>query len=76
MYIIAGIIVLIVILALVAPKSYNVSRSIEINTSAKELFEYLRFIKNHDNWSLWFERDPKMKKIFTGTYGEVGFVSA
>ena len=76
MYVIAGIVVLIVILALIAPKSYNVSRSIEINKSAKDLFEYLRFIKNHDNWSPWFERDPNMKKTFTGTDGEVGFVSA
>ena len=76
MYVIAGIVLLIVILALIAPKSYNVSRSIEINKSAKDLFEYLRFIKNHDNWSPWFERDPNMKKTYTGTDGEAGFVSA
>ncbi len=76
LYIIVGIAVLVVILALIAPKSYSVSRSIEINKSAKELFEYLRFIKNHDNWSPWFERDPNMKKTFTGTDGELGFISA
>ena len=76
MYIIIGIIILIVVLALIAPKSYDVSRSIEIKKTPKELFKYLRFLKNHDEWSPWFERDPNMKKTLTGTDGEVGFVSA
>ncbi len=76
MYIIGGIIILIIVLALIAPKSYAVSRSIVINKSSKELYEYLRFLKNHDEWSPWFERDPNMKKTNTGTDGEVGFVSA
>ncbi len=76
MYIIGAIVGLIIILALIAPKSYAVSRSIEINKSTKELFEYLRFLKNHDEWSPWFERDPNMKKTNTGTDGTVGFISA
>ncbi len=75
-YIIGAIIALVIVLALIAPKSYEVSRSIEINKPAKELFEYLRFLKNHDAWSPWFERDPNMKKTMTGTDGEIGCVSA
>jgi len=76
LYILSGIILLIIILALIAPKSYAVSRSISIKRSSKDIFEYLRFLNNHDHWSPWFERDPNMKKTFTGTDGEVGFVSA
>ncbi len=76
LYIIIGIILLIVILALIAPKSYEVSRSITINRPLSEVFTYLKSLKNQDNWSPWAERDPNMKKTFTGTDGEVGFISA
>lgn len=75
-YILIGIVLLVVILAIIAPKSYNVSRSIDINKASQDIFEYLRFLKNHDQWSPWAERDPGMKKIFTGTDGEIGFISA
>ena len=76
MYILIGIILLIVILALIAPKSYDVSRSIEINRAPKDVFESVRFLKSHDAWSPWSERDPNMKKTFTGTDGQVGFIAA
>lgn len=76
MYIIIGIILLIVILALIAPKSYEVSRNITINKPLSEVFTYLKSLKNQDNWSPWAERDPNMKKTFTGTDGEVGCISA
>jgi len=76
LYIVLSIIFVIIILGLIAPKSYDVSRNIKIKRTSKEIFEYLRFFNNHDQWSPWFERDPKMKKTLTGTDGEVGFVSA
>ena len=72
LYIIIGIILLIVILALIAPKSYEVSRSITINKPLSEVFTYLKSLKNQDNWSPWAERDPNIKKTFTGNDGEVG----
>lgn len=76
MYIIVGILLLIVILGLIAPKSYEVSRSIIINKPLSEVFTYLKSLKNQDNWSPWAERDPNMKKTFTGTDGEIGCISA
>lgn len=76
LYIFGGIILLIIILALIAPKSYEVSRNITINKPLPEVFNYLKSLKNQDNWSPWAEKDPNMKKTFTGTDGEVGFISA
>lgn len=75
-YILLGLVLLIVILALIAPKSYQVSRSITINRSVSDVYSYLRFLKNHDQWSPWQERDPDMKKTFTGNDGEIGFITA
>ena len=74
-YIFLGIIALFIILTLVAPKTFNVSRSIVINKPLPEVFEYLKYIKNQDNWSPWKLKDPDMKQEFVGTDGEIGFVS-
>ncbi|MEM8846139.1 MAG: SRPBCC family protein [Bacteroidota bacterium] len=75
LYILTGIVLLILFLGLIAPKGYNVSRSIEISKPKAEVFENLRFLKNQDAWSPWNKKDPNMEKKFTGTDGEVGAVS-
>lgn len=75
LYILLGIIILFVLLALIAPKDYKVSRSIVINKPLPEVFQYLKHIKNQDQWSPWKKRDPNMKQEFVGTDGEVGFIA-
>lgn len=75
LYIILGLIVLVAILALVAPKDYNVSRSIEIERPKEEVFEYLKYLKKQQEWSPWAKRDPDMISKFTGVDGEVGAVN-
>ncbi|MEO1030835.1 MAG: SRPBCC family protein [Bacteroidota bacterium] len=75
LYIVLAIIAIIVLLALVAPKSYNVSRSITIDKPIAEVFNYLKYIKNHDEWSPWKRKDPNMKQEHVGTDGEVGFIA-
>lgn len=74
-YIIAGIIALLIILAAAAPKNYNVSRSIEINKPLAEVFNYIKMVKNQDEWSPWKKRDPNMIQTSEGTDGTVGYVS-
>tara|TARA_R110002073_G_scaffold72537_1_gene177483 strand:- start:476503 stop:477030 length:528 start_codon:yes stop_codon:yes gene_type:complete len=76
LYIFLGLVLLIIILGLIAPKNYEVNRSIMINKPIAEVFDYLKFLKNQDNWSPWAERDPNMKKTVAGTDGEIGFISA
>jgi uncharacterized protein YndB with AHSA1/START domain len=73
---IIGIIVLILIVAAVSPKDYAVEREITINKPISEVFNYIKYLKNQDNYSVWAGMDPNMKKTFRGTDGEVGFVSA
>ncbi len=75
LYILLAILALLIILVLVAPKKYNVHRSITINKSVPEVYQYLSHIKNQDHWSPWKQRDPNMKQTFTGEDGTVGFVS-
>ncbi len=75
LYILVGLVVLILILAMVAPKTYNVFRTVEISKPKVEVFEYLKSLKKMDEWSPWAQKDPHMEKKFTGTDGEVGALS-
>lgn len=75
------IIVLIIIaiplvIALFVQNEYTVEREITINRPKSEVFNYVRHLKNQDNYSKWVRIDPDMKKDFRGTDGTVGFVYA
>lgn len=72
LYVLASLVLLIFILSLIAPKTYDVFRSVEIERPKAEVFKYLRSLKNMDDWSPWAKKDPNMQKKFTGTDGEVG----
>ncbi|MEJ1223597.1 SRPBCC family protein [Sediminicola sp. 1XM1-17] len=75
LYIILGIVLLIIILSMIGPKHYDVSRSIEIERPKADVFEYLKYLKNQQKWSPWDKKEPDMEKRFTGTDGEVGAIS-
>lgn len=64
------------IVALFVKKDYLVEREIIISKPKSEVFEYLKLLKNQDNFSKWATMDPNMKKTYSGTDGTVGFVSA
>ena len=76
LYILGGAILLVSFLGLIAPKTYNISRSIQINKPLPKVFEYIKFLKNQDQWSPWTKKDPEMIQTFTGVDGAVGAISA
>lgn len=75
LYILLVLVAVILILAIIAPKTYDVNRSVVISKPRNEVFEYLKYLKNMDHWSPWAKKDPNMEKKFTGTDGEVGAIS-
>ncbi len=74
--VIAILIAIILAIALVVKKDYSVERSIIINKNKSDVFNYIRLLKNHDNFSKWASLDPNMKKEYRGMDGTVGFVSS
>ncbi len=76
LYIVLGIVALILLLGMIAPKKYHVHRSTIINKDKSSVFEFLRYLKNAEKWSPWEEKDPNMNKQFKGTDGEVGALSS
>jgi hypothetical protein len=73
---IAGLIAILLVAALFIKKDYAVEREITINKPKQEVFDYVKHLKNQDNYSKWVRMDPNMKKDFRGTDGTVGFVYA
>lgn len=71
-----SLVVLLLIIAVFVKKEYAVAREITISKPRKVVFDYLKLLKNQDNFSKWALMDPKMKKEFRGTDGTAGFVSA
>lgn len=76
LFTILGIIGIALITALFVKKQYAVEREITINKPKQQVFEYVKYLKNQDNYSVWANMDPNMKKDYKGTDGTVGFVSA
>ncbi|MEO6550667.1 MAG: SRPBCC family protein [Ferruginibacter sp.] len=70
------IIAIPLVIALFVKKEYLVERNVTINKPKQEVFNYLKFLKNQDNFNKWVKTDPNMKKDFRGTDGTVGFVYA
>ena len=76
LYVLGGLALLIAILILAAPTEFKMEREITINKSKDEVFNYLKYLKNQDTWSVWSMKDPNMKKDFRGTDGTIGFTSS
>jgi hypothetical protein len=73
---IAVLVILILIIAAFTKKSYSVLSEITIIQPKQLVFEYLKQLRNQDNFSKWALMDPNMKKEFRGVDGKVGFISA
>lgn len=69
------IIAIPLVIALFVKKDYAVERQVVINKPKTEVFDYIKHLKNQDNFSVWAQKDPGMKKDYKGTDGTVGFVS-
>jgi len=71
-----GIVALLLLVAGFAEKDYAISRDILIRENRDNVFDYIRHLKNQDNYSKWVMVDPDMAKNYRGTDGSPGFVYA
>jgi uncharacterized membrane protein len=67
---------IVLIVAYFMPKEYSVEREITINKPADSIFKYVRSLKNQNEFSVWANRDPKIRITYKGTDGAVGAVSS
>jgi hypothetical protein len=76
LFVIIGIVALLLVLALFIPKTYTISVSETINKPKQEVFDYVKLIKNQENYSIWVMEDKNLKTKYTGIDGTVGFISS
>ena len=68
------LVILIVVLGLIAPKKYEVERSVLINAPKQIVFKHVVKFKNWNAWSPWAEKDSTMTIAVEGKDGEQGSV--
>jgi len=68
-----GIIALALIVALFVPKTFHAEGTTVVNKPNAEVFNYVKHIKNQENFGVWFEQDPNIQKTSEGTDGTEGF---
>ena len=75
-YFVIGFVLLFFVLSEMGPKSYKVERTIVIDRDKADIYQYVRNSKNQNDWGPWAKKDTNMTMTYTGTPGEVGFISA
>lgn len=73
---VAAIIILVLLIAAIMPKENTLSSEIVINRSKEDVFQYVKHLKNQEQYSKWVMKDPHVKLVYTGVDGTVGFKAA
>jgi uncharacterized protein YndB with AHSA1/START domain len=74
--VVVSIIVLLLISGLFIKKTFFIERTIVIQKNKQEVFNYIKFLKNAEQYNKWMMTDPDMRKILTGMDGTKGFTYA
>ena len=64
------------ILALFVNNDFSAERAIVIEKPVEEVFDYIRYLRNQESYSVWAGLDPDINQEYRGRDGTVGFVSA
>lgn len=70
------LVVALLVTAIFVSKDLNVEKEVVINKPKQQVFDYIKLLKNQNNYSVWSKMDPNMKTSFAATDGTVGFISA
>ncbi|HWY39053.1 MAG TPA: SRPBCC family protein [Bacteroidia bacterium] len=74
--IVAGIIALLLVIALFMKREHYVRREIIIDAPRQKVFDYLKLLKNQDEFNKHAMAGPDRKREFKGTDGTVGYIYA
>ncbi|HMI77886.1 MAG TPA: SRPBCC family protein [Ferruginibacter sp.] len=72
----AGIIGLLLIIALFMKREHYVKREIIINAPRQKVFDFLKLLENQDKFNKHAMAAPDRKREFRGTDGTVGYIYA
>lgn len=67
------ILFLILVLGLILKKDYSIVRKIIIKKPRQIVFEYIKLLRNQNEYSYYNKKDPQTIKSYSGEDGQVGF---
>lgn len=74
--VVAGIIALLLFIALFMKREHYVKREIIINAPRQKVFDYVKLLKNQDEFNKHAMAAPDRKREFKGTDGTIGYIYA
>ena len=70
------VIVIILVAAYLTPRDFRLSKSATIDAPREKIYDYIRFLKSQENYSVWVMTDPNIQLQYTGIDGTVGSASS
>ena len=71
-FVVIALVVIIVLLGLIAPRTYEVERSIVIDAPGNKVFYHIQYWNNWKDWSPWIKEDSTMQVTVEGADGAKG----
>lgn len=71
-YIFGGLLLLFLLLTVLVPGSFKLSRTREVSCSTQQLVAFVSDFKNYAEWNPWLSRDETIQIDITGRAGQVG----
>lgn len=72
LYLILGLVVVWLLTAALVPGDVKYEKSISINASPDKVWGNVNSLRGMDQWSPWNDKDPNLKKEWSGNTGQVG----
>ena len=72
LYVLLALVVLWLIVAAFVSGDVKYEKSISINAPVEKVWQQTNTLKAMDRWSPWNDKDPQMKKAWSGTTGQPG----
>lgn len=76
LFAITAIIALLLIVAFFIGSAFQVESEITVNQPKQVVFDYIKHLKNQEQYSKWMQMDDNMETNYQGEDGTVGFVYA
>ncbi|MCB1141510.1 MAG: SRPBCC family protein [Leptospiraceae bacterium] len=64
----------LITLGIVFKKDFHIEKEIIINKNHEDTFQFLKYLKNHDRFTVWGQKDPEKKISEIGEDGKVGYI--
>ena len=71
---IIALVSIVLIVALFVSNDFKVTRTVQIEREGSDVFDYLRYLENQENFSAWSQKDPDIKQTYSGPDGNVGSI--